>query len=460
MAALHVPFEAKNLCALVMRITDKPHPPLDRDQWSADLVELVDAMLQKDPQARPTVAECLDNYEPLRKRKDMFLEDHADLMTRSGLGSTRGEPGTPMALAPEPLPTSIWHWGNGASHPRQVEALSEIPVLSVDIGGVRDNYHIAAVSSQGFLFTWGCGSEGQLGHGTRADNKQPRLVVANARAAACGARHTACLTDDGEVWTFGSNADGQLGRCDDEPYTMAAVVDELMGLDVCAVACGDFHTVALTEQGEVFVWGSNEFGQCGTGVEGGKITVPHKLESLSDYKVVQVACGSDQTMLLTDEGLVIGFGSGECDKLGLGHEDSVLEPTEIEGLSDKEIVDIACGRTHGMAISAGGRLYAFGDNTHGQLGCGPSEEWGNGPIHLEKLDSASFRSVACGDRHTLARTDDGVFAWGTGMFGLSCFDEDYEEDPDKFAPAPVSALFTKKTLVIAANGWQSVCLCK
>ena len=90
---------------------------------------------------------------------------------------------------------------------------------------------------------------------------------------ACGGHHTACVTSDGGVWTWGSNACGQLGIIRRGPTNEWLELSDWYdphfvfgdwpdGMHFAQLSCGNAHTVLLAQDGKIFAWGSNAFGQC------------------------------------------------------------------------------------------------------------------------------------------------------------------------------------------------------
>lgn len=144
--------------------------------------------------------------------------------------------------------------------------------------------HAIAVSGDGTAWAWGRGDCGQLGSGAAregsggagADGACAPVAVtlptpSVVRAAACGRDHSALLTSDGRVWTFGSSLHGQLGLGSvGETLWTPAVVGSLEGVGtlrrdgsftgVASLACGAWHTAALSTTGDVYAWGWARFG--------------------------------------------------------------------------------------------------------------------------------------------------------------------------------------------------------
>lgn len=149
-------------------------------------------------------------------------------------------------------------------YPRLVESLSEIELVSISCG----EHHTAAVDREGKAYTWGLGGSlfqgaGGLGHPTRQDIPTPQLVRSLVdqgiaiTSIECGAYHSVALSQDGEVWTWGNGECGQLGHGWGENRNEPKSVDALATRTVAAIAAGHKFTMALTRSGELYGFGSN-----------------------------------------------------------------------------------------------------------------------------------------------------------------------------------------------------------
>lgn len=108
------------------------------------------------------------------------------------------------------------------------------------------------------------------------------------------------------------------------------------GVFIVSVACGRGHTIALSDTGRLFSWGSNKNGQLGHRLRNettGAARVPKMIEaeSVQDVVFTQIACGSKHTLALSTRGQVYSFGSGEHGQTGHGDTFDKSTPTRIEG---------------------------------------------------------------------------------------------------------------------------------
>jgi len=200
--------------------------------------------------------------------------------------------------------------------------------------------------------------------------------AAPERTVAAGVTHSLVLTEDGEVYAFGSNEGGQLGLGDDVDRNTPTLIQGLE--NVVAVAAGGLHSLALTAKGEVYAFGWNEYGQLGLGDNVDRYT-PTRVEGLRN--VVAVAAGGSHSLVVTKKGEIFAFGGGSRGQLGLGDNADRNTPTRIESLAGVKAV--AAGFAHNLVLLENGELYAFGWGEQGQLGI-----WGAALSDLQDADAA------------------------------------------------------------------------
>ncbi|XP_039250913.1 protein RCC2-like [Styela clava] len=130
--------------------------------------------------------------------------------------------------------------------------------------------------------------------------------------------------------------------------------------------CTANHNLAISKEGKLYSWGRNEFGQLGHG-DTDRYDLPKQVESLSHLKIVNAAVGKSHTLCLTDSGKVYAFGENTQGQLGIGKQSSyVPSPTQVNMKSF--VVDISCGGEFSMIVDIDGYVYSFGCPEYGQLG--------------------------------------------------------------------------------------------
>ncbi|AWP11407.1 putative E3 ubiquitin-protein ligase HERC2-like [Scophthalmus maximus] len=215
----------------------------------------------------------------------------------------------------------------------------------------------AAITADGELYTWGRGNYGRLGHGSSEDQTTPMLVTAlkglKVVGVACGSgdAQTLAVTENGQVWSWGDGDYGKLGRGGSDGCKTPKLVEKLQDLDIVKVCCGSQFSVALTKDGKVYTWGKGDNQRLGHGTDE-HVRYPKLLDSLQGKKVVDVAVGSTHCLALTDDGEVHSWGSN--DKLQ--HFDTLFsnkkQPKALPGLNSKHIVGISCGPGQSFAWSS------------------------------------------------------------------------------------------------------------
>lgn len=229
----------------------------------------------------------------------------------------------------------------------------------------------------------------------------------------CGNLHTIGITDDGKLYAWGSSAEGQLGNGEFEYQLHPQILIPLYKHRIVDIACGNRHTVCVSDEGTVFSWGKGSSGRLGIGTLE-NTPIPQELKALRGIRIVQVACGASHSMALSDQGHVFSWGIGTDGCLGIG-TDLVVVPFPVSYFLENNITikSIDAGYYHSAAIATDLTLYTWGWGEHGQLGHGnfDSQQY---PKLVERFASSFTTSVSCGGFHTLSITNGICWAWGEG----------------------------------------------
>jgi alpha-tubulin suppressor-like RCC1 family protein len=215
----------------------------------------------------------------------------------------------------------------------------------------------------------------------------------------------------GETWSFGRGVYGKLGHGGRGSEAVPRLIAALNHVVVKQVAAGVDHSMVLTRDGDVFTWGSGNAGQLGHGNMDHQ-NVPKRVEDLTN--VTDIAAGSYHSLAVVDGWTMYTWG-GNCNgQLGLGdHGDGTdrLVPTLVDGVNG--VVAVAAGHGHSFVLSRDGTVMACGENSRGELGLGDI---------VVRRDTftvvAGLRGVVdidAGEDHSLAMTvEGGLYTWGTG----------------------------------------------
>ncbi|XP_013413671.1 uncharacterized protein LOC106176012 [Lingula anatina] len=289
------------------------------------------------------------------------------------------------------------------TRPMLLDSVQDVQFVSVSCG----QYHSMALAADGRVFTWGWGVHGNLGHGNVEDCLIPTNIQAlndkQVTRISAGYSHSVVCTARGEVYTFGCGMFGQLGHAKTEKRTFPIKVNGIPE-PVHTVATKYFHNIAVTIDNQVYVWGASpqvlrymahltrRQRMSATGsVHGGPQRPPdipkHLLPQLVDTtmvfdKIVQVSCGNNHSVMITQDGEMYSWGKNYDGQLGLGSKMEQTQPTMVVSVNDKKIVHVCCGAEFAIALDSEGAVYSWGRNDTGQLG------WSE---HLESTSKYSNR---------------------------------------------------------------------
>lgn len=259
---------------------------------------------------------------------------------------------------------------------------------------------------------------------------------------AAGDSHSCAVTADGHVKCWGSNDNGQLG---DGTFARRPSATTVPGLErVTAVATGSgSHTCALTDAGAVKCWGSNEFGQLGNG-DTAASSIPVQVLGL-ESGALSIAVGRSHSCAVTGKGLVC-WGSNQLGELGVGSLDASSVPQVVEGFGANGTV--ALGDASSCAIDPLGRVFCWGDDGDGQLGDKGFTATGT-PLRVDGVPPAVAVSVS--DTHACVVTaESDVWCWGSNVAGQLGRGSVSASEP----PAPVPGVHD---VVAVSAGLQRTC---
>uniref|UniRef100_A0A8C8R4M6 HECT-type E3 ubiquitin transferase n=1 Tax=Pelusios castaneus TaxID=367368 RepID=A0A8C8R4M6_9SAUR len=272
------------------------------------------------------------------------------------------------------------------------------------------------------MLCWGNASFGQLGLGgideeiVLEPRKSDFFLNKKVEDVGCGLRHTVFVLDDGTVYTCGCNDLGQLGH--EKSRKRPEHVGALDAQNIVAVSCGEAHTLALNDKGQVYAWGLATDGQLGLPGTEECIRVPRNIKSLSDIQIIQVACGYCHSLALSKGSEVYSWGQNKYGQLGIGYEfKKQTSPHLIKSLLGIPFAQIAAGGAHSFALTLSGAIFGWGRNKFGQLGLNDETDR-YVPNLLKSLRSQKIIHICCGEDHTAALTKEGgVFTFGAGGYG-------------------------------------------
>ncbi len=186
--------------------------------------------------------------------------------------------------------------------------------------------------------------------------------------------------------------------------------------DVITIGVGAYHTVIVRRDGTAWAWGRNSFGQLGDGRMGDDATspVPVRVQRLAAVKAV--TAGRTHTLALTHDGTVWAWGANDSGELGQGPvarvEGNIALPVLVPGLAGVQAM--AAGGGHSVVVGQGGTVWAWGENGYHQVG--PGRVGGAVAVAMRVTGLPVVVAVAAGESHSLAVARDGtVWTWGRNM---------------------------------------------
>ena len=219
-----------------------------------------------------------------------------------------------------------------------------------------------------------------------------------------GGYHSAAITEDGCLYMWGFNCYGQLGNgTTEDSYVPTKIMD-----NVTFVSLGRYHSAALTIDGSLYMWGYNDYGQLGNGITKDSY-IPIKIMD----NVAAVSLGYYNSAAITTDGSLYTWGQNTTGQLGNGRKENRLEASYLPEKIIGNVASISLGSEHGAAITVHNDLYMWGDNFFGQLGDGTSED---SYVPMKIMDNVV--SVSLGNHHSAAiTTDSSLYMWGDGYYG-------------------------------------------
>ena len=272
---------------------------------------------------------------------------------------------------------------NGSVFPSltRVELQSPLRCIAVACG----RKHILCLVEGGFVFSWGTGYLGQLGLGDDSSWDSPRLIRQFDPQAlgdvvtrvVCGGSHSGAVTERGAVYMWGLNRNGQTGTgMKVESVLEPRRIDntEIGRERPLEVVCGRNHTCLLTTSGRVFSWGGASFGRLGV-MDTRKIQhTPKEVQQFRSIPCQTISAGDFHTVAMDIQGNVFGWGYGLEGQCGSGGTMNIRTPRQIHFPDDLiQIQELCCGSSWTFVVSSTGDLFGWGYGDGGWIGIRPPD---------------------------------------------------------------------------------------
>ena len=249
---------------------------------------------------------------------------------------------------------------------------------------------------------------------------QTRLSCDSGQRMAAGLEHKMLLDNEGQLWSWGDNSKGQLGtgvsNSSSENFIPRRVdMPDLSSERITHIAAGGDHSIALDNNAKLWAWGDNTYGQLGNGSNNYDKPEPVDMTAMSieDFDIVSIAVGREHSLALDDKGVVWSWGRNNNGQLGIGNRVNKTTPIKTDlSKIDNAIIQLAAGDYHTLALDAEGNLWSWGDNTYGQLGNGESGTTKQATTPVKVNMTSKVVAVAAGDSHNIALDSQGrLWSW-------------------------------------------------
>ena len=214
----------------------------------------------------------------------------------------------------------------------------------------------------------------------------------------------------------------------------------------------------MSDLGNIYTWGVGNRGQLGHGNNIDQKT-PFRVSQITG-RAIQIDCGFVHTLALTvgTAVQVFSWGGGDQAQLGHGLKDDVYAPQCIKALLGDNIRAICSGMYHCAAINQNCSVYTWGGGSHGRLGHGDDTD-ATVPRLLDELDKRGVKQIAMGMYHSLALTDDTVYAWGRGAEGqLGLPPANMDANKEVWCPTPIDSMEGMDVQTIVCGAYHSMAL--
>ncbi|KAI8910288.1 regulator of chromosome condensation 1/beta-lactamase-inhibitor protein II [Gorgonomyces haynaldii] len=307
------------------------------------------------------------------------------------------------------------------------------PAYYINVASVHTHCtasHNIIIDDQGAAYIFGRNEKGQLGNGTLTPSSEPKKIEIKDEVfvdAAVGRNFSVLVAKSGKVYACGENKSAQCGKRDD-PKDQKSWIQVPIKEHVTKVACGADFAVAINDKGEVFAWGSPQYGQCGDGSDHKYIAgtnrevydpqPPKPVKGLAGKKIVKISCGANHTLSLDEDGAMFTWGAASYGRLGLNESPpkDAMVAKEIEGFANRNnpVTNIACGGTFSMCTDSRHAIYLWGKWKNSGDG-GQGTPWLY-PKHFQGLSGWHVRDLAGGQSALYALAEKSTISWGQNCF--------------------------------------------
>ena len=305
---------------------------------------------------------------------------------------------------------TLWGWGgNSSGQLGDNTTISKSSPIQTIAGGTNWKqvslgfYCAFAIKTDGTLWGWGFNSSGQLGDNTTIGKSSPIQTIAggtNWAQVSAGTIYTAAIKTDGTLWTWGRGTDGQLG--DNTAIPKSSPIQTIAGgTNWKQVSAGGYVTAAIKTDGTLWIWGRNGDGQLGDNTTITKSSPVQTITAGTNWK--QVSAGGYVTAAIKTDGTLWIWGRNGDGQLGDNTTIRKSSPVQtVAGGTNWKQVSIS--KSNSSAIKTDGTLWIWGNNYNGSLGDNTTINKSS-PVQTI-TGGTNWKQVACGNRNLACIRDD------------------------------------------------------
>ena len=338
-----------------------------------------------------------------------------------------------VATSTNPAPSDELAWGYGAygelgngttptdqTTPVGVSLPAGITATAT-AGGSETGY---AIGSNGVLYAWGNGTDGSLGNGTTTATQTSPVVVSlptgvTATAIAAAQLSAYALGSNGTVYAWGYGFDGELGNGTNPGAQSTPVVVSLpTGVTATAIGATGNTGYAMGSNGTLYAWGDGTDGELGNGTTPSTQTTPVAVSLPTGVRATAIAGGEMTAYALGSNGTLYAWGYGSDGELGNNTTNSLSTPAIVQIPTGFTITSIAAGELSGYALGTNGTMYAWGKDTEGQLGNNSANDPQTKPIAVSLPSGVTASAIGSSEYTGFAIGSNGtLYTWGLGLDG-------------------------------------------
>lgn len=238
-------------------------------------------------------------------------------------------------------------------------------------------------------------------------------AAGNARVISNGYT-TFIIESNGSVYGWGRNTYGEVGNGTTDDQHTPVMINGLSNIiEIIPNTSGSGYFFAIDNVGSVYSWGYNGYGQLGLGTTTNQV-IPTPIDGLP--AVSQIISNSNYTTYaITPDGDVYAWGNNSHGQVANGNKNNQLTPYKIESLP--KVTTLTCKNSVVFALTVGKEVYAWGLGTSFQMGNGGFVSAQTSPVKISGLSNVDEVITNSWASFAICNSRQEVYSWGKGSYG-------------------------------------------